>query len=174
MANGALWTPTDLGWWVYPLLYGNNGSWSTLAHLLVLGSVIFQRHQHHRSTSLGFGVFHHDMFFVMFFVTFFVDDQKNQTPLRWNGQFFLLGKEFIKQNNSYPFLSTPVINFCWHPYVSSYLSNMFFCIYPSLKNHQIYLVWNIICFSIPCWVWAHISFYQVGTLLRRWCSFTFP
>ncbi len=26
-------TPTDLGWWVYPLLYGNNGSWLTLAHI---------------------------------------------------------------------------------------------------------------------------------------------
>ncbi len=25
--------PLLLGWWVYPLLYGNNGSWSTLAHI---------------------------------------------------------------------------------------------------------------------------------------------
>ncbi len=25
-----------MGWWVYPLLYGNNGSWSTLAHMFVL------------------------------------------------------------------------------------------------------------------------------------------
>ena len=28
------WTPTDLGWWVYPLLYMKcHGSWSTLAHM---------------------------------------------------------------------------------------------------------------------------------------------
>ena len=25
--------PTWLGWWVYPLLYGNNGSWSTRSHI---------------------------------------------------------------------------------------------------------------------------------------------
>ena len=31
--HGYIGAPTDLGWWVYPLLYGNNGSWSTLAHM---------------------------------------------------------------------------------------------------------------------------------------------
>ena len=33
--------PLLLGWWVYPLLYGNNGSGSTLAHMSVLDSRSF-------------------------------------------------------------------------------------------------------------------------------------
>ena len=30
-----IFSPLLLGWWVYPLLYGNNGSWSTLAHMQI-------------------------------------------------------------------------------------------------------------------------------------------
>ena len=51
-----VYKPLLLGWWVYPILYGSNGSWSTRSHTW-RGNLTVRVHQKHQNDShrLHFG-----------------------------------------------------------------------------------------------------------------------
>ncbi len=45
-----VYKPLLLGWWVYPLLYGSNGSWSTRSHTW-RGNLTVRAHKKHQNDS---------------------------------------------------------------------------------------------------------------------------